>query len=94
MKTGTIETWLYRYDEDTDVEKEMHISVDYTFLPGSRGARDTLCGVRGAGPPLEPDDPPEIEVSKILDLDTQKEVKVTDDEYEKIIDAICEQMEP
>lgn len=36
--------------------------VDYKYWPATRGLRDSLNGVMGAGPPLEPDEPAEIEI--------------------------------
>jgi hypothetical protein len=41
---------------------EFPVTVEYNYYPGCKGARDSLGGVRGAGPPLEPDDPPELEI--------------------------------
>ena len=48
-----------------DGEREIPVVVEYRYHAGRRGARDTLCGVRGAGPPLEPDEPSEIELISV-----------------------------
>ncbi|HEY5960939.1 MAG TPA: hypothetical protein VIV60_30495 [Polyangiaceae bacterium] len=45
---------------------EVNVIVEYDFYPGGPGARDSLGGIRGAGPPLEPDEPPSAEVTRVL----------------------------
>ena len=45
--------------------------VDYTYTPPYRGARDSLNGVRGAGPPLEPDEDESIEIDKVYIEDVE-----------------------
>lgn len=42
---------------------EVEVEVSYTYVPASRGARDSLGGRRGAGPPLEPDEPATVEIN-------------------------------
>lgn len=42
------------------------VEVSYKLHKGSKGARDSLCGIRGAGPPLEPDTDPEIEILDVF----------------------------
>lgn len=44
-----------------------HYDIFFTLYPPTRGSRDSLGGIRGAGPPLEPDDPAEIEITRIYD---------------------------
>jgi hypothetical protein len=44
------------------VEREVEVEIEYT--PACRGARDSCGGVRGAGPPLEPDTPASWEFVK------------------------------
>lgn len=44
-------------------DHEIEAEIQYRYVPGRRGSRDSLGGVRGAGPPLEPDDPAECEVT-------------------------------
>ena len=60
---------------NTTIEVEditVSVEVEYSYTKGCRGARDSLCGVRGAGPPLEPDEPPEVEILKVTAEDGQE----------------------
>ena len=50
--------------------------------PACRGARDSLGGKAGAGPPLEPDDPESLEF-KIALSGGVNPVELTDDEIER-----------
>lgn len=61
------------------------------FDPGCRGARDSLGGKRGAGPPLEPDEPDSIEI-----LSVEREGKAIDFESmrEELEDRAFEELEP
>lgn len=45
-------------------DADLIIEVDYDFIRASKGARDSLGGVRGAGPPLEPDEPAHCELTE------------------------------
>ncbi len=48
---------------------EVDVEIVYGFHRPSRGARDSLGGIRGAGPQLEPDDPGGCEIeSTSIDL--------------------------
>jgi hypothetical protein len=49
----------------TKITIEVEATVDYTYHPACRGARDSCCGVRGAGPALEPDEPAHVEINSI-----------------------------
>lgn len=69
---------------------DMPVIVHYERIPGRRGARDTLCGVRNAGPPLEPDEPPMIELGKITDI-RGGEVELTNRQIETIYREIMDQ---
>ena len=75
---STLTTTLTRGDESIEVE------VEYSFSKGRRGARDSLGGVHGAGPPLEPDDPPKIEIRSV------KVIDLTDDENERLTELCME----
>jgi len=44
---------------------ELELEVEYTAFPPTKGARDSLCGVANAGPPLEPDEPGYVEVHEV-----------------------------
>ena len=70
---------ITRDDIDTEVE------VDFTFYPACRGRRDSLCGKRGAGPPLEPDEPASLEINSVRDADGY-EYELTDSEIEEVAD--------
>ena len=43
----------------------LEIEVEFNFSKGRKGQRDSLGGKAGAGPPLEPDDPDEIEITAV-----------------------------
>jgi hypothetical protein len=49
-----------------DTGAERGLEVRFTYHRAIRGQRDSLGGVRGAGPPLEPDEPAMVEVDKAL----------------------------
>jgi hypothetical protein len=62
--------------DDTD----FIVIAEVTYHKAHRGARDSLCGVRGAGPQLEPDEPAEIEIGSVTDsegneIDVSKELE-------------------
>lgn len=44
---------------------ECDVEVRYSFTPASRGARDSIGGVRGAGPALQPDEPACVEIERV-----------------------------
>ena len=68
-----------------DADDNSHeIVVHFTYFPGCRGARDSLGGKRGAGPPLEPDEDPEIEINKVIDKTTGEEVELDESQLDCI----------
>ena len=75
-----------------DVECEVEVEVEYTYHRARRGARDSLCGKRGAGPPLEPDEPAEIEIDSVTDATSGAEVELTEAERDRITDEIIEKL--
>lgn len=76
-----------------DAEDNCHdIVVHFTHYPGCRGARDSLCGVRGAGPPLEPDEDPEIEITQVLDKATGAEVELDESQKDLILSQCWEHL--
>ena len=90
MKTH--ETTILRCDDNGN-EVEIPVLVYYTEFAGSLGRRDSLLGVLGAGPQLEPDEPPYVEVEKAIRMDTGYEVCLIPDEHDRIELEICE-LEP
>ena len=69
------------------ITREVEVEVSYDAWPASRGARDSLGGKAGAGPPLEPDDPGGIEITGAKD-DTGREWDLTKEEEREIEEAI------
>ena len=69
------------------ITREIEVEVSYDAWPASRGARDSLCGKAGAGPPLEPDDPGGIEITGAKDSAGQ-EWDLTKEEEREIEEAI------
>ena len=65
---------------------EIELAVEYKFHKGGPGARDSLGGKAGAGPPLEPDDAGEIEILSIKYAGNDFEVS---DEQRVEIEAEC-----
>lgn len=45
-----------------ELEITRTIEVEVNVSPGRKGSHDSLCGVCNAGPPLEPDELPEVEI--------------------------------
>ena len=72
------------------ITREVEVEVSYDAWPASRGARDSLGGKAGAGPPLEPDDPGGIEITGAKD-DTGREWELTDEEEREIEEAIAQE---
>ena len=77
---------------ETTIERELDLRVSYNYTPGCRGARDSLCGKANAGPPLEPDSPPEIEITEVFDCDRNCTIDLTPKELEQIEAEIWEEI--
>ena len=76
--------------DDTDFE----VIAEVTYHKAHRGARDSLCGVRGAGPQLELDEPAEIEIGSVtdsegneIDVDKKLEERIYEEANEAIENA-------
>lgn len=69
----------------TTIEREVAITVDYDYIPESRGHRDSY------GAPEEPDEPPSIEINEVRD-GTGKAVELTKDEEDTITDQIWDEI--
>lgn len=91
---STVEMTVTRVDAN-DQEFEIPVEVELDMIPGSRGARDSLGGRRGAGPPLEPDEPATAEVTRVTVLDDGlaamfPNLELTPDEEERAIEQAVE----
>jgi hypothetical protein len=78
----TYETTIERDDE------EIKLEITYSSYAGCRGARDSLGGKRGAGPPLEPDEPASMEIELVRDMATGDDFELTKAEENKIENEI------
>jgi hypothetical protein len=85
-----IRTTIERADGPDDIEREFDVEVQFEYHRANRGARDSLCGVRGAGPALEPDEPAHIEIESVFSIETGKEVDLYDTERDRIEDECIE----
>lgn len=82
--SGYIKTSILVDEDDIDVK------VAYQFHSACRGARDSLCGVRNAGPQLEPDEPASVEILKIFNIATGAEIEVDKEQEEALIEDVFE----
>jgi hypothetical protein len=72
-------------------ENEIAVTVEFSMSRGYKGARDSLCGVRRAGPPLEPDEPPEATILSVLGPDSTDYVdSLNDGEVETLLEKCYE----
>jgi hypothetical protein len=68
-------------------EDEIEVVVEYIYHRAYHGARDSLGGVRGAGPPLEPDEPAGIEIESVTDEHNKEYVEtLSEDELLRLED--------
>lgn len=58
---------------DTEIHS-IPVKVEYTYVPASRGARDSFMGKRGAGIQLEPDEPESAEIESVTMRSTGEEL--------------------
>jgi hypothetical protein len=72
---------------------DIPVDVDFTFYPAYRGRRDSIGGVRNAGPPLEPDEPASIEINSVKDFEGY-EYELTDSEIEEIAEGYYGMRDP
>ena len=64
--------------------------VFFECWPGSKGARDSLGGVPGAGPPLEPDEPADFEIVGAFVEGWDVTEFLTDEAWLRISEAVME----
>jgi hypothetical protein len=86
------DTVIIRENQEGE-EIELTVRAFYNHYTGSHGARDSICGIRNAGPALEPDEPPEIEIVKAMDLETKQIIDLTNSEEKNIIQEIWDNQE-
>lgn len=73
-------------------EQDFEVIAEVIFHRAHRGARDSLGGVRGAGPPLEPDEPAEFEIGSVTDS-AGNEIDVDEELEERILEEANDAME-
>jgi hypothetical protein len=71
-----------RENPQTGELTEHEIDVEFAYHKAYRGQRDSLCGVRGAGAQLEPDEDESLEFEYATDEDG-KDFDLTDREIEQ-----------
>ena len=76
---------------DRDGE-DFEVVADVEYHRAYRGQRDSCGGVRGAGPPLEPDEPAGFEIGSVTDGDGNA-IDVDKKLEERIYEEANEQME-
>jgi len=72
--------------EFSGIEREIEIEAEISLYKGHRGKRDTLFGVRNAGPQLEPDEPPTAEVESACEIETGDPIDLTPAEEATILE--------
>ena len=75
----------------TTITVEREIEVTFDYYPGCPGQRDSFGGKAGAGPPLEPDEPPSLEFAcsnSSIDLTEEELVRAEQDAWEKLHDEV------
>lgn len=73
-------------------EQDFEVIACVTYHKGHRGARDSLGGVLGAGPQLEPDEPAEFEIGSVTDS-VGNEIDVDEELEERIVEEANDAME-
>ena len=73
-------------------DKDFEVIADVTYHRAYRGQRDSCGGVRGAGPPLEPDEPAHFEIGSFTD-GAGNEIDVDKKLEQRILEEADERME-
>jgi len=84
-------TRIYRTIDDQQVEEP--ITVEFKYYPPSPGQRDSLGGKRGAGPPLEPNDPAEIEILSVFSAINGNDFELTKNEEKDVMRQCWDKLE-
>ena len=58
------------------------VECEFEYHRAYKGARDSISGVRGAGPALEPDEPAHFELIGAYDIETGEVIELTNDEID------------
>jgi hypothetical protein len=82
----TLETSIYRIVDHHQVEEP--ITVEFKYYRASRGARDGRCG-----PPIEPDDPAEIEIVDVYNSITRHEIDLSRKEEEDVLQQCWDEVD-
>lgn len=74
-------------------EREIEVNCEFDAVPAYRGARDSLCGKRNAGPPLEPDAPSTVEFVSAVIAETGEPIVLTDREILEAENKACSELD-
>lgn len=80
-------TFTYTLDRP---EGQLQVTVKGNYHPASRGQRDSLGGMAGMGPALEPDEGEEFEIDSVTDQ-FGNDVEITPEEEELLTQAFFHQ---
>jgi len=61
-----LKTTIETADCDRGIGNVYDVMVHYTYHRGYHGKCDSLSGTAGAGQPLEPDEPPSVEINSVI----------------------------
>ncbi len=76
---------------DYITSEDTQLTCTWEYYPGCRGQRDSLGGKAGAGPPLEPDEPPTLELVSATD-ENGHAIELSPADEEKAREQAWEQM--
>lgn len=71
---------------DNDEEIEYNLEVEFSYYKPQKGLKDSF------GRPIEPDFPGDVEIERVMDIETGKNFELTSDEendiYEELYDFV------
>lgn len=79
MQDGRYETVKTMYDMD---DNEMEVTVRYEYYKGGKGARGDF------GVPMEPDEPAQVNVISVTNIDTGDDVELSRSDLDQLEDEI------